>query len=597
MGKIECMADMPTKVLPFLYRFASKQWGMLVLTALIAASVNVATSTVWPLITGELVDTFSSLEQHGGDVAATIRKPLILAFFFWILVECLNRVKGFLLAYRLPIFEAAIRLETFKHVIQHSHSYFLNRYVGAVAHRIDDLPRSARFIVDDVVTVFFPTILSVLASSGVMFTLNPLLSSVFIAWLTFYTFAASFFCSHAMRYSSIESDSRAIVQGGIVDSLRNSLSMKIFDGFEYEAGVVSQLQNDEVLKYKFSLSYMEKSKIVLSVLNTIGVMCLIYASIRLWQLNAITVGDMTYVVISTLNILTVIWYASDELTYVFNEVGICSQSLSIINDPYKTPSDQYASDLRITDGAIELQDVHFKYPDSNSSFTVEKLAIEGGQTVGLVGLSGSGKTTFIQLLLRLFDIHSGRILIDKQDIASVSLSSLRNGIAFIQQDPILFHRSIRDNIRYANGNATEDEIIEAAKKANCWEFISQISTTLDAIVGEGGTKLSSGQKQRIMIARAILKNSKILIMDEATSALDSDTENEVQRGMEFLLREKTVLVVAHRLSTLVSVDRLLVFHEGHIVEDGSHEQLLRQDGYYAKFWKMQNIGFQELHEI
>lgn len=588
MYKDKTSDNIPTKVLPFLYYFAKRQWIALLFTALVAAAANIMTSTVWPFITGDLVDAFSLLEQSDNHAIRVASRPIALAFCFWILMEGLNRTKGFLLAYRLPTFEASIRLETFEYVSQHSHSYFLNRYIGAVAHRIDDLPRSARFIVDDIITVFFPAILAVFASSSVMFTLNPTLSCVFMTWLTTYALMASVFCSRAATYSSIESDSRAVVQGGIVDSLRNNMNVKIFNAFSHETAMVSLLQHDEVQKYKFSLSYIEKSKIILSILNTIGVVCVIYTSMCLWQERIITVGNLTYIVISTLNILTTIWYASDELTYVFNEIGICRQSLSIINDPYKTKANHSTTNLNVTNGSIKFDNVQFRYPESSNLFEIKNLVIAGNETIGLVGFSGSGKTTFINLLLRLFDIHSGTIFIDGQDISQITLSSLRNNIAFIQQDPILFHRSIMENIRYGNISATDDEVIEAAKKANCMEFITKIPNGMHAIVGEGGTKLSSGQKQRLTIARAILKNSKILVMDEATSALDSDTENEVQQEMEILMREKTVFIIAHRLSTLVGVKRLLVFHEGRIVEDGDHASLLQQNGYYTKLWKMQN---------
>ncbi len=595
MDKFADTATSSVRVFPFLCFYAKKQWLALTCAAIIAACVNIASTTVWPLVTGNLVDTFSTLEQHNDKTMNLIKEPLIIAFCFWIFMECTNRAKGFLLAYRLPKFEASIRLETFEYVLNHSHSYFVNRYIGAVAHRIDDLPRSARFIVDDIITVLFPTVLSIFISSSVMFKLNPLLSITFIGWLSCCIAAITVFCSRAAKYSSMESGSRAIVQGGIVDVIRNHLNVKIFNTFKHEGNIISNLQLDEVNKHRFSLIYMEKWKIVLSILNTIGVVCLFCMAIFLWKINSISVGDLTYVVTSTLGVLQTIWFATDELTYVFSEIGICRQSLSIINDSYDVQAQRAQSKknmpaLSISDGIIEFNDVYFKYPDNSNSFYVQKLCINKNETVGLVGFSGSCKTTFIQLLLRLFEIENGKITIDKQDIKEVDISSLRESIAFIQQDPILFNRTIMENIRYGNSYATDDEVLAAAKKAYCEEFINNLPEKFNTIVGEAGTKLSSGQKQRIAIARAILKNSKILLMDEATSALDSDTENEVQRGMEFLMREKTVIIIAHRLSTLTSVNRLLVFHEGRIVEDGEHKILLEKNGYYTRLCKTQNFS-------
>jgi ATP-binding cassette, subfamily B, bacterial len=400
----------------------------------------------------------------------------------------------------------------------------------------------------------------------------------------------SVFCKYAAYYSSIESEARAVVQGGVVDSIRNNLSVKIFNAFKHERRVVGVLQEDEITKYKYSLCFVEKSKIGLSILNTIGVVSLFYLSVMLWKQSIISIGNLTYIITSVLNVLSVLWYVSDELTYVFKEVGVCHRSLEIMRDPFHIDAKTKADSLKITGGVIKFHDVFFRYPDSDAIFQCDNLVIPKNQTVGLVGFSGSGKTTFIRLLLRLFCLDRGGISVDDQDISKINLHSLHDAIALIQQDPILFHRSVKDNIKYGNFKATDAEVVEAAKQANCMDFIMKIPGQFDAIVGETGTKLSGGQRQRIVIARAILKNSKILIMDEATSALDSDTETEIRRSMEFLMQEKTVIIVAHRLSTLKTVDRLLVFHEGKIVEDGNHNELLRHKGYYAKLWNMQNLG-------
>jgi ATP-binding cassette subfamily B protein len=245
----------------------------------------------------------------------------------------------------------------------------------------------------------------------------------------------------------------------------------------------------------------------------------------------------------------------------------------------------------IEKGTIEFKNVAFEYHQPQELFKNKSIKIHGGQRVGLVGSSGSGKTTFVNLIVRLFDISQGEILIDNQNIKAVTQQSLREHIGFIPQDPALFHRSLMDNIRYGNLTANDEDVIEAAKKAHADEFIQKTPHGYHTLVGERGIKLSGGQRQRIAIARAFLKNAPILILDEATSALDSVTERTIQESLTQLMLDKTVIVIAHRLSTLLSMDRILVFDQGKIVQDGSHHQLINQPGIYATLWQSQIGGF------
>jgi ATP-binding cassette subfamily B protein len=280
-----------------------------------------------------------------------------------------------------------------------------------------------------------------------------------------------------------------------------------------------------------------------------------------------------------------------ELPLFFKEVGTCRQALSIIQAPHDIVSHKQEK-LSVNKGEIAFQNVTFKYPQKNAIFENKNVVIKAGEKVGLVGFSGSGKTTFAHLILRYYDLDSGKILIDGQDISQVTLESLRDNIAMIPQDPTLFHRSIHENIGYGKAGATFQDVEEAARKANAEDFILKMPEKYEALVGERGVKLSGGQRQRIAIARAILKNAPILILDEATSALDSVTERNIQKGLEHLMKGKTTLVIAHRLSTLSGMDRILVFDQGRIIEEGSHDQLIRKKGgHYAMLWAMQAGGF------
>jgi ATP-binding cassette subfamily B protein len=285
------------------------------------------------------------------------------------------------------------------------------------------------------------------------------------------------------------------------------------------------------------------------------------------------------------------WIAALELPSLYKEIGVCKQALTIIQDPIEITDSPNAKPLKVSRGEITFDNVTFHYLPKANIFEDKSITIHAGEKVGLVGFSGSGKTTFVNLILRYYDVENGRILIDGQDIAEVSQDSLREQIALIPQDASLFHRSLIENIHYGRLNATEEEIYQAAKKAHAQEFIEKMSEGYHTLVGERGIKLSGGQRQRIAITRAILKDAKILILDEATSALDSVTERLIQDSLQDLMQGRTCIVIAHRLSTLSGMDRILVFKEGQIIEEGSPDELLALGGHYATMWEMQAGGF------
>ena len=276
----------------------------------------------------------------------------------------------------------------------------------------------------------------------------------------------------------------------------------------------------------------------------------------------------------------------------FNQaVGKCKQSLINLIMPHELKDEQEAANLVVTKGQIVFSGVKFHYHGTQTLFQNKSVAIDAGQKVGLVGYSGSGKSTFVNLILRLYEVADGQILIDDQNIRQITQDSLRANITMIPQEPSLFHRRLMENIRYSRIEASDEEVIEAAKKAHAHEFISKLSQGYESLVGERGIKLSGGQRQRIAIARAILKNAPILILDEATSQLDSVTESNIQDSLWDLMQAKTTIVIAHRLSTLLHMDRILVFDNGHIVEDGTHSQLLHHQGLFKTLWDAQVGGF------
>jgi ATP-binding cassette subfamily B protein len=315
-----------------------------------------------------------------------------------------------------------------------------------------------------------------------------------------------------------------------------------------------------------------------------------------WQIGEISTGSFVFIFNTVWNITSMAWLVTLELPKLFAAFGVCRQALSVLQIPHDVVDDKQAPALKVTYGVITFENVDFGY---HQQLLFQKLSVEiaSGQKIGLVGFSGAGKSSFVHLILRYYDAIAGSIYIDGQPIAKVSQDSLHRQIAMIPQEATLFHRSLIDNIRYGRSDATRNEVIAAAKMACCHEFIQKLPQGYDTLVGDRGVKLSGGQRQRLAIACALLTNAPILILDEATSALDSVTEQYIQQGLAHLMRGRTTIVIAHRLSTLVDMDRILVFSHGAIVEDGTHAQLLANGGHYTNLWSMQVGGFLPEYEL
>lgn len=583
------MIKIPTTRTSYLLHFVNKQ-KLAFLVFFITSLAAALSASVWPVITGNLIDSLAAYEGPKSNVFTSLSTVFISAFGFWIGIEILERIKGFTGAIIYPRMEANIRLSTFEYVSHHSHSYFSNNFVGGIANRIADLPKSTSIVIDFLFNNLLPLLIAIVFSTFIFTDLNPKLAVIWFTWLSIHITTCGIAGYRASEYSKTHSDSRSELQGKIVDSLINHLNVKLYSMLGYEIESAQKAQKDEFTKNRTTYFYIEKLKLLLSLIAFIGISSLGYMTVHLWQLEEISLGNMITVINSIIAILAMAWAATVEVSYLFRELGVIKQALKLVQDPIEVSEAPFAEELQVIKGKIIFNRVTFKYRRNDNVFKEKSLTIDGGCKVGLVGFSGSGKTTFAHLILRLFDLESGKITIDGSDISKVSLKSLRDNITMIPQEPVLFNRSIMENIRYAKIDATDEEVIEASIKANCHEFIMNFEDGYDTIVGERGSRISGGQKQRIAIARAILKNAPILIMDEATSALDSYTEKQIQESLKYLTKGKTTIIIAHRLSTLLEVDRILVFDKGTIVEDGPHEELIKKTGHYAMLWKMQTAG-------
>jgi ATP-binding cassette subfamily B protein len=436
-----------------------------------------------------------------------------------------------------------------------------------------------------------PPFIGALVALFFMWKMHPFFALLLLGWISINISISLAFARHIQKVSEVISEDRSKLSGCIVDVLSNVISVKAFARKMQDLDYVIKYQNIEKQNYKRIIILLNWLRGSMDIQLFAVMTLMVTGSIIGWQRGFVSAGDVAFLVFATNSLMNQVWVMSESFSNLFREIGTAKQSLAVLSESHELLDSASAKDLVVAEGKIEFENVHFSYNKNNSLFSDKNLIIEPGQKVGLVGFSGSGKTTFVNLILRFFDIKAGEIKIDGQNIAKVTQESLRKNIAMIPQEASLFHRSLMENIRYGNLNATDNQVIEAAKKANCHEFIMQLNDDYQTLVGERGIKLSGGQRQRIAIARAILKNAPILILDEATSALDSITEKYIQDSLNQLMQNRTTIVVAHRLSTLAKMDRIIVFDNGKIIEDGNHQMLLNNNSHYAKLWNMQAGGF------
>jgi ATP-binding cassette subfamily B protein len=590
------MKNSTTKTLPktlwkFFWYFIKKQWVTMVFMQIFFFAWAID-HTLYPYVLQLVIDAITSFQGDRANVWPALVTPLIFGASLWIGLEICYRCGGFLQAKAIPKFEADIRTEMYDYVSKHSHVYFSTNMAGSLSNKISDMPQSMSNVLRLVMSLFIPVALAMIIAAGMFFHLSPPFAYILIGWLVVHLSIAFGFAGKCDQYSNIHSEARNTLSGKIVDSFSNQSNVKLFAQNTYEKNYLAKYQRDEQVKHKKTLKFIELTKLGMGIASFLGPgIAMNWYMIYSWQQGYITSGEVVYVFNTTWNITMMAWLLGMEIPNLFKEIGVCRQALTIIQDPHDIVDDENAMPLKVKNGEIVFENVTFNYTPNRNIFENKNIIIEAGSRVGLVGFSGSGKSTFVNLILRYFDVEQGRILIDGQDISKVTQSSLRSQIGMIPQDTSLFHRTLMENIRYGNPNASDEEVVIASKAAHCHEFIEQIPEGYNALAGERGIKLSGGQRQRIAIARAILKNAPILILDEATSALDSVTEKNIQDSLQYLMLDRTCIVIAHRLSTLSGMDRILVFKDGEIIEDGTHSELIKHQGHYATMWNMQAGGF------
>jgi ATP-binding cassette, subfamily B, multidrug efflux pump len=491
-----------------------------------------------------------------------------------------------------------IRWQSHWHVVRQSWTFFQNDFAGRIANRVMQTgPALRESVVAGTNAVWY---IFVYGGSAIFLTAsNDLRLAIPMAcWFVAYAGMLRYFVPRLRDRSREMSEVRSALTGRIVDSYTNILTVKLFARPRDEDAFVQAAVDEHTAAFHRQQRLITRFSLTLVSLNALMVVGTAAIAIRLWLLGAIDVGTVAMALPLTWQISNIAGWVAQNVTAIFENVGVVQDGMRSIAVPRQMADAANAGTLEIDKGEVRFEHVRFGYGTKRGLLKGIDLTIRPGERVGLVGPSGAGKSTLVNLLLRFYSVEEGRILVDGQDIATVTQESLRSKIAVVTQDTSLLHRSILDNIRYGRPSASEGEAIDAARRAHALEFIDKLEDWqgrkgFDAHVGERGVKLSGGQRQRIAIARVILKNAPILVLDEATSALDSEVEAAIQEQLAGLMEGRTVIAIAHRLSTIARMDRLVVLDQGHIVEAGTHAELLARNGPYARLWHRQSGGFIE----
>ena len=586
----------PRTLRAFLGWCLSGAWPVLIFAALLSAAAGaMEAGTAW--ILGMLIDTVvASGTENFYAPGNMLMIGLAVGFFVILRPVTFALSSGANHIIVMPNVSTLVQSRLHRWSLGQSVTFFDDDFAGRIAQKQMQTARAVTDVVSETINVVAFALASLVGSFALLSAIDWRVAALFVIWLVFYFALIAWFLPRIRARSATRAGARAVVSGQVVDTITNIKTVKLFahDAHEDEValGAMGKYRH-EALQYGWiAASFRFFLMLVAGILPVL----LMGASIYFWQLGQASPGDIVAAGAVSIRIAQMTGWVSFTLMAIYSNVGEIEDGMRTLSNPIRVDDAEGAEDIRVEQGEICFEDVDFQYGNELGGVQNMTLTIGAGEKLGIVGASGAGKSTLVSLLLRLYEAESGCISIDGQPLEEVTQTSLRRAIGMVTQETAMFNRSARDNILYGRHGADDAEMVHAAEQAEASGFIANLRDNAgrrgyDAHLGERGVKLSGGQRQRIALARAILKDAPILVLDEATSALDSEVEASIQTALERAMEGKTVLAIAHRLSTLSKMDRIIVLDDGQIVEDGTHDALLAQDGLYARYWNRQSGGF------
>ncbi len=572
--------------------------GWILLLSLMVVGTGVMEAVLFQFM-GVLIDwmgqyTPAQLWAEKGHLLLAMGAALVISVV-WLFVSSLIRLQT--LQGNFPM---RLRWNFHRLMLGQSLSFYQDEFAGRVSAKVMQTALAVRDTVLTIADMFVYVAVYFITSGAVLVALDGWLLLPFVIWIVLFVVILRLLIPKLAKTAERQADARSLMTGRITDAYANIATVKLFSHGAREAAYAKRSMKEFMLTVHAQMRLATLLDTLTYAANVALTLSTAVLGIVLWRQGAVGVGAIATAVAMALRVNGLSRWIMWESARLFENIGTVNDGMNTLTKPHTIVDKQDAYPLNVTRGEIRFDDVSFSYDAAKPLLTHFNLTIKPGEKVGLIGRSGAGKSTIVNLLLRFYECAEGQITIDGQDVCAVSQESLRRQIGLVTQDTSLLHRSVRDNIVYGRPQATEEEMLNAAQRAEAADFIPFLSDAkgrrgYDAHVGERGVKLSGGQRQRIAIARVMLKDAPILLLDEATSALDSEVEAAIQESLDKMMENKTVIAIAHRLSTIAAMDRLIVLDKGQIVEQGSHAQLLAQNGLYAKLWQHQSGGFLSEH--
>lgn len=585
--------SLPSSPWGLLWQVASRHYRGRYILMIAFVALGQGIETVEPYALKRLVNSLLAAVGPAAGPVETVMLWFGVMVAMWFSATLLLRCYQIVDIFTGPYLRERVQNLMFGYLLGHSPRYFQENFAGKLGQKIKEAGRACIGLLELITFEMTRIVIILSLAITLLATQQPLLAILFVGWAIIYVGVSGLLAYRCVRMSKEFSAAASTSAGKLIDAITNADSIRAFARWRHErsflSGYLGEERNRSVrLRWFLTLMRVFQAIAVLSMLSV-----LVYIALRRTLDGAMDIGSFTMVLTLTNMVGMNVWNLSNRMLDFFEQTGTLTEALELVSHKHEIVDRPGAVPLKVDRGAIRFENVDFGHPDGQALFTNLNLGIRGGEKVALVGPSGAGKSTLVKLLRRQFEPQGGRILIDGQDVNSVTWDSVNEAIAEVSQAPGIFHRPVRENIRYGELSAEHDDVVEAALKAHCDDFIRGRPEAYDTIVGEQGIKLSGGERQRVAIARALLKNAPILVLDEATSSLDSESEHLIQKALWRVMQGRTVIAIAHRLSTITSMDRILYLERGHIIEEGSHAELVARGGAYARLWSRQVMGFDE----